>query len=352
MKLLRKLVETPGIPGREERIRKVIHDEVKDLFDEIHTDAMGNLVCTRQPRSGEGKIVPKTRQVEATTVMLACHMDEIGFIVSHIEEKTGFLRVQNVGGFDTRTLIARRVLVQTAKGDMIGIMSASKPIHVMSDEEKKKIPDVSDVYVDLLTDAKTVCKQVRVGDPVTLWQPLVEVGDGYVCKAMDDRIASWVAINAVRKAAKKHSARIVYVATVQEEVGLRGAMSSVHSVKPDVGIAIDTTIAADTPGVSDSQRVTKWGGDVALKVMDSASITHRGLLDEWIKIAEKKKLTYQLEVLPRGGTDAGSLQRAAGPVKAGTISIPSRYVHTVCEAVNKNDLDAAVALLAEYLRTA
>jgi endoglucanase len=363
MELLQKLVETPGVPGREERIREVIEREVADLFDTVETDPMGNLICTREPRppASRKKKSSSNRKTHAmhadhngaTTVMLSCHIDEIGFLVSHIDNDTGFLRVQNVGGFDVRTLLARRVMVQGSGGDLFGLMNASKPIHIMNDEEKKKIPEIADVYVDLLCSPATVKKKVRVGDPVTLWQPLIEIGDCYVCKAMDNRIASWVAINAVRKAAAgSHTSRIVYVGAVQEEVGLRGATAAVHRVKPDVGVAIDTTIAADTPGVEAAKQVTRLGEGVAIKVMDSASITHRGLLDEWVAIAGKKKIKHQLEVLPRGGTDAGALQRAAGPVKAGTISIPTRYVHTVTESVNKKDLKAAVDLLAEYLKTA
>ncbi|MCG3178047.1 MAG: putative aminopeptidase YsdC [Phycisphaerae bacterium] len=363
MDFLRKLVETPGVPGREERIRQVIHDEVAGLFDTIQTDAMGNLICTREPRgkapdggsSGEHHktVAMHAHHEHPTTVLLCCHMDEIGFIVSHVDESTGYLRVMNLGGFDARTLLARRVLVQAEDGDLLGVMNAAKPIHIMSDEEKKRIPEIPDVYVDLMMEPRKVRKKVRVGDPVTLWQPLAEIGDCCVCKAMDNRIATWVAVNAVRKLeGKSHSCRIVYVAAAQEEVGLRGASAVVHAVKPDIGIAIDVTIAADTPGVEGARQVTRLGEGVALKVMDSASITHRGLLDEWIAIARKKKIKHQLEVLPRGGTDAGAIQRAAGSVKTGTISVPCRYVHTVTETVHRKDLKAAVDLLAAYLQQA
>ena len=352
MDLLRKLVDTPGAAGREERIRAVVADEVAGLFDAVETDPMGNLICTREPRPpvrrGKSKAAAPRQPL---TVMIAGHMDEIGFYVSYVDDKTGFLRVQNVGGFDMRTLLARRVLVQTAGGDLAGVMSAARPTHVMTDEERKKIPEMTDVYVDLMLDPKKVARKVRVGDPVTLWSPLTEIGDAYVAKAFDNRLAIWVAISAIRKL-KHHRCRVVFAATVQEEVGLRGAVTSAYAVKPDVGIAIDSTIAADTPGVADHQRVTVWGGGVALKVMDSMSITDRPLLDEWIAIAERKKIKYQLEVLPRGGTDAGAVQRAAAGCRAGTISIPIRYVHTVTEAVHKKDLAASVSLLAAYLQGA
>ncbi|MDD4892314.1 MAG: M42 family peptidase, partial [Phycisphaerae bacterium] len=291
MELLKKLTETPGVSGREERIREVIEKEVAGLFDEVRTDPMGSLICTRNPRPAKDPAKGQPAD-KPTTVMLACHMDEIGFYVSHVDEKTGFLRVHNIGGFDTRTLLARRVLVQGTGGDLMGIMSAAKPIHVMSEEEKKRIPEIGDVYIDLMLDAKVVAKKVRIGDPVTMWQPMLEIGNCYVGKAMDNRVASWVAINAVRKLAK-HNCRIVYVATSQEEVGLRGAQTASFAVQPDIGIALDVTIAADTPGVGDSQRVTALAGGVALKVVDSGSIPDRGLLDTWVRLAEKRKIKNQ-----------------------------------------------------------
>ena len=352
MELLRKLSETPGVSGREERIRRVIRDEVAGLFDEIREDPMGSLICTRNPRPAAGKGKPAK---EPITVMLACHMDEIGFYISYVDAKSGFCRVHNVGGFDTRVLLARRVLVQGTGGDLFGVLNAAKPIHIMTEEERKKIPEISELVVDLFTDGKEVAKKVRVGDPVSLWQPLAEIGDAFVGKAMDDRAAVWVAINAVRRLVEKkvpHNARIVFVATTQEEVGCKGAGTSGFSVRPDVGIAIDVTIASDGPGVEESRQVTKLGGGVGLKVMDSGSITHRGLLDEWLAIAAKKKIKHQLEVLPRGGTDASMIQRAGAGCKAGTISVPCRYVHTVAEAVSKKDLAAAVDLLAAYLTQA
>jgi len=354
MELLRKLTKTPGVAGREERVRAVIEREVAGLFDEVRTDAMGNLICRRGPRggkAGKGKSAGGAGG-RPTRVLIACHMDEIGFYVRYVDAETGFLRLHNVGSFDTRALLARRVLVQTASsGDLFGVMTAGKPIHVMTDEERKKVPEVEDVFVDLMLEPKAVAKKVRIGDPVTLWQPLTEIGGGYVGKAMDNRVAHWVTINAIRKL-DGHACEICYVATVQEEVGLRGAATAAFGVEADVGIAVDTTIAADTPDVPAAKRVTVWGGGVALKVMDSGSITHRGLLDEWIALAEKRKIKYQLELLPRGGTDAGSLQKARAGVKAGTLSVPTRYVHTVTEAVNKKDLAGAVDLLAAYLRQA
>ena len=354
---LRKLTETPGIPGREERIRELILAETEGLWDETRVDAMGNLICLK-------RATKKSRGAAPRKVMLACHMDEIGFYVRFIDEN-GFLRLHNAGGFDTRNLFARNVLVQ-GKQDIVGVLNpAGKPIHLATQEERNKIPEIKDFYVDLFMPKKQVEKLVDIGDPVTLIQQTRMIGDCISGKCMDNRVAVWVGVNAVRQvyghdlATGKPKARgraaggspydIYFVASVQEEVGLRGAMTAAYSVEPDVGIAVDTTLACDTPGVGKDEAVTEIGKGVAIKVMDGASISHRGLFDEFIAVAKKKRIAHQREILPRGGTDAGALQRARGGTKAITLSIPTRYIHTVTESLNRKDAQAGVDLLAAWL---
>jgi putative aminopeptidase FrvX len=340
VEFLKKLVETAGVPGREERVRDLILSEAKGLFDETRVDGMGNLICRKKPtRSAAGKDAPK--------VLLACHIDEIGFYVRSIDD-LGRLRVQNVGGFDVRNLFARRVLVQ-GRRDLLGVMNPStKPIHIASEEEKKKIPEIKDLYVDLFLSKEEVEKNVRIGDPITLVQTFEEIGDICNGKCMDNRVASWVAINALRRV---QSSRydIYYAATVQEEVGCRGAGPSSFCIDPEIGIAIDTTLACDVPGIDKTDAISELGKGVALKVMDAGSISHRGLLDEFIHLAEEKKIPYQLEILPMGRTDQASIHQARAGLKTITISIPTRYIHTVTESVHKKDLEAAVSLLAAWL---
>ncbi|HEY3242680.1 MAG TPA: M20/M25/M40 family metallo-hydrolase [Phycisphaerae bacterium] len=341
MEFLKELCETPGVPGREERVRDVIMKHTRGLFDEQTVDPLGSLVCRKQPGRKPSGNAPKR-------VMLACHMDEIGFYVKFID-KHGHLRLQQVGGFDTRNLFARRVLVQ-GKQDLVGILNPTgRPIHLATEEEKKKVYKVSEFFVDLFMPKKEVEKLVRVGDPVTLIQPFGLIGDVATCKAMDNRVASWVAINAVRKVGNRSPYEIVYVGTVQEEVGCRGAGPSAYGIEPDYGIAIDVTLACDTPGIEEDEHVCCLGQGVALKVMDSASISHRGLLDEFIDLAKRQKIKHQLEVLPLGGTDACTVQRAGVGRPTITLSIPTRYIHTVSECVHRKDLDAAVNLLAAWL---
>jgi len=341
MELLKQLTELPGVPGREERVRDFLKDYARAIFDDQRVDAMGNLICRKAP----GR---KPTRGKATKVMIACHMDEIGFYVSAIDDG-GRLRIANVGGFDTRTLFARRVLVQ-GKKDLIGVLTpAAKPTHLLTEEERKKIPQVNEFFVDLMLDAKRVQKLVEVGDPVTLVQETVAIGDAYCGKAMDNRVASWVALNAIKKVGRRSRYEIYYVATVQEEVGLRGAQTGAFAVEPDVAIALDVTLACDMPGVSAEQRVTELGKGAAIKLMDSSVICDRKLVDELVALAKRKKIPYQLELLPRGGTDTATIQRSCAGVRSVAISIPCRYVHTVVESVHRKDLQAAVDLLAAWL---
>jgi len=339
LKLLKQLSETPGVPGREENIRALIEKQIKPLAESISTDAMGNLIAT-----------VKCGKKRARRVLLACHMDEIGFYVKHIDER-GFLKLNNAGGFDTRNLFARRVLVQASEGgDLIGLLTpGGRPVHIAKDEDKKKVPEIGEFYVDLCLPADDVKKRVRVGDPVTLKQELLELGDCVTGKALDNRIAGFVAIEALKKA-KKLSYDVIFVATVQEEVGCRGAGPAAYAQRPDIAIGIDTTLCCDTPGVPDDERVTKQGDGVALTIMDGGVISDRSLINEFEVVARKQKIPFQLSILPRGGTDTAPMQRAGPGCRAMTYSVPTRYIHTVTETIAKRDLQSAIDLLAAWLQ--
>jgi putative aminopeptidase FrvX len=339
LELLKRLSEVAGIPGWEDRVRDLVLKELKGLVDDVYVDALGNVIAHKK---GKGK-----------KVMLAAHMDEIGFYVKHVDDK-GFLRVQNVGGFDTRNLFARQVTVHTSKGDLLGLMNpASKPIHLSSPEERNKVPTLPEFFIDTGLSAEDVKKQVRIGDPVTLRQEAYDLGDFFTGKAMDDRIAVFVVLETLKRLKNKKLSYDVYaVFTTQEEVGLRGAVTSAYGVEPDIGIALDITLASDTPGGPPDQAVTQLGHGVAIKVMDSYSISDRGLVQEFVSFAEEKKINHQIEVLPLGGTDAGAIQRSRAGVPSITLSIPCRYVHTVTEAVHKDDVGATIDLLSAYLQRA
>jgi len=336
MKLLKRLCEAPGIPGYEAKVRAIVEAELRGHVDSLKTDSLGNVIAHR---TGEGPVV-----------VVAGHMDEIGFFVSHIEEETGFLRINPAGGFDPVNLVAQRVVVHTEAGDRIGCIGR-KAIHILTEEERKKPLDLRDLFVDLGLPAETVKNDVRIGDTVTLRQDFIEFGDLVSCKALDDRVGVYVGIEALKRA-KKPACDLYFVGTTQEEVGLRGAQVAGFATKPHIGIALDVTIAADTPGVSAKDRVTQLGKGVAIKIRDSASISHPSLVRAMRALAETNDIPFQMEILPRGGTDAGALQMAQDGAAVITLSIPARYVHSVVEAVHPDDVEAAIRLLVAFLESA
>ena len=338
LNLLKNLSEAPGVSGREERVRDILRKELKGLFDELSVDPMGSLIARR-----------KAKAKKAQRVLLACHIDEIGFYVRHIDDK-GFIRIQNAGGFDTKNLQARRVRVQASSGnDLVGLMNpGGRPIHIAKEEDKKKVPEIGDFFVDLCLAAEQVKKQVRVGDPVTLVQEFSEIGDCVSGKCLDNRVAAFVAIEAIKKT-RNLKYEVILACTAQEEVGLRGAGPAAYTAEPDIAIAIDTTLAVDTPGVPGEECISKQHDGVAITIMDGSLIADRSLVDEFEAIAKKKKIPHQMSILTRGGTDAGAMQRVRGGHRAMTLSIPTRYIHTVTECVSKKDLQSAIDLLAAWL---
>ncbi|WP_346908114.1 M20/M25/M40 family metallo-hydrolase [uncultured Roseibium sp.] len=344
--LLRRLCETPGVPGHEHRIRELILSEIKGLFDEVTVDPMGSMLCRRDARKA-----PKKGE-QPKKVMLLCHMDEIGFLVSHITDK-GFVHVQPVGGFDARNLFSRRVLVSTDDGDLKGVMNpGGKPIHISSPEERKKVPEPHDFVIDLGLGEKTK-EKVRIGDMVTMDEPLIEIGDKIVSKALDNRIACWLGIEAIRALGKaKHACEIHVAFTCQEEVGLRGARTASFAVKPDIGLGIDTTLACDTPGVPEQDRTTVQGEGFGLHVKDSSFIADRDLVKEIEAIAGKEKIPFQRTMLRAGGQDGAAAQQAAAGAKAVGIVVGTRYIHTVTEMIHRDDLKAARDIIAAYLKVA
>lgn len=354
--LLKSLCETPGVPGREGRVRSLIEREIEGLFDEVRTDALGSLICRRapRPRSGDepGSEPGSGSGAAPTRVMLLAHMDEIGFLVSHVDKK-GFVWVDPVGGFDPRHLFSRRVRICTDDGDLLGVMNhAGKPVHTASPEERKKVPEVREFYVDIGLPAKGVGKKVKIGDYVVLDEPCVRVGEKVVAKALDNRVACWLGIEAIRAleaSGGHHAAEIVVAFTVQEEVGLRGARTCAYAVKPDIGIGLDVTLACDTPGVVEHDRVTVQGEGFGLHVKDSSFIADPGLVADFESLAEANGIPCQRTILARGGQDGAAAQQAAAGARAIGIVVGTRYVHTVTEMIDVGDLQAARDILALYL---
>jgi endoglucanase len=339
--LLQRLCETPGIPGREERVRALVQKETKGLFDSVSVDPMGSLLCTIKARKRSGG-----------PILVAAHMDEIGFYVRHVDDQ-GFLWLNPAGGFDARNLFSRRVLVITEKGDLKGVMNpGGKPIHISSEAERSKVPGTEEFFIDLGRDAGDVKSRVQVGDYVVMDEPLLDLPTAVISKALDNRFACFMAIESIRAIAKRRSqlSRDVVVAfTTQEEVGLRGAMTAANAVGAEIGIGLDVNLACDTPGVPDSQRVTKHGLGAAVMVQDGSMISDYGLLNDVCAIAKRKKIPHQRAILPRGGQDGAAIQRSGKGARCIAIGAGTRYIHTVTESINKKDLKAAIDLLAECL---
>lgn len=333
--LLSRICKVPGAPGFEQRVRELITEELDGYVDEIQLDPMGNLIAIKR-----GK--------EDARVMLASHMDEISFVVSHIDDE-GFLRIHPLGGFDPKTLTAQRVIVH-GKKDVIGVMG-SKPIHIMKPEERKVMPSVTDYFIDTGLPKKEVDKLISVGDPVTRERELIEMGNCVNSKSLDNRASVYIQIEAMKQlSAKKVPYDIYAVFTVQEEVGLRGAIASASGINPDFSIALDVTLACDVPDTLPQNHITKLGHGTAIKILDGATICDYRMVNYMKELAKKKKIKHQMEVLPAGGTDTAGLQRYAnGGSIAGAISTPLRYMHQSIEMVHQDDLQASIDLLKQCL---
>ncbi|WP_407542326.1 M42 family metallopeptidase (plasmid) [Deinococcus radiomollis] len=334
-----------GIPGREDAVRDFVLSELEGLADEVRVDAMGNVIAFRAGREESGEAPGSEKE----RVMLSAHMDEIGFLVRYIDEK-GFLRVQALGGFDPRNLFARNVTVQTRSAALPGILTpGGRPIHISSPEDRKKVPELREFFVDLGLSADEVRRQVRVGDMVTLDQVARRVGDLVVGKALDDRASVFMQLEVLRRLEARPRHDVYAVFSTQEEIGLRGAITAAYSVQPTVGVALDVTLAVDTPGVGPDEAVTRAGEGIGIKVYDSSMVSTRWLVDAFVDLAEARGVAYQLEVLGQGGTDGAAIQRSRDGVPTVTLSLPTRYIHSVVEAVHVNDLQAGIDLLLAYL---
>ena len=328
--LLAKICETSGAPGYEQRVREIVMQEMKGFADDIQTDNLGNVYTIKK-----GKDASKR-------VMIAAHMDEIGFIVKHIDEN-GFLRFHTLGGFDPKTLTAQRVIIH-GKKDLFGVMG-SKPVHIMTAEEKAKLPQIYDYFIDLGLPLEEVTKYVSVGDPITRERTLIEMGECVNCKSIDNRVAVYILIEAM-KLLKECPYDVYGVFTVQEEVGIRGANVAAHNINPTFGFGLDTTIAYDLPESKPEEQVTKLGKGAAIKIMDASTICDYRMIRYQKKMADEFGIPWQPEVLPMGGTDTAGIQRMGktGAI-AGAISIPTRHLHQVIEMAHKSDIESAVMLL-------
>lgn len=332
--LLCELTETNGAAGYEDRIREIVRREMEPEVDELYTDAMGNVIGT----------IEGTGDYE---VAVAAHMDEIGFMVRYVDDD-GFVSLDALGGWDPRVLRAQRVTVHTDDEDLTGVIG-SVPPHLLDGDEGEE--DVEDIYVDLGLPADEADERVSVGDIVTMEQTTTKVGNNVSGKALDDRICLFSMLEAAKRI-ENPDATIHFCATVQEEVGLRGATALGVDVDPDLAVALDVTVANDFPAVSKKRDyVTRLGDGTAIKLKDGSVVTTPKVHKRMRSVAESEDIPYQLEVLPSGGTDTAGFQNTYGAKPVGAISIPTRYLHTVTESANGDDVSATIDLLTAFLET-
>lgn len=333
--LFKKLLEAPGVSGHECRVAEIMLEELRKSCDEAQTDSFGNVIA----RKGEGKV----------KVMLAAHMDEIGLMVKYIT-KEGFLHFIKLGGIDDRILPSQRVVVKSRKGDFPGIIG-TKPPHLQKDEERKKTLKYEDMFIDIgCRDKAEAEKKVEIGDAV-IFEPVSGVLNGDLCygKAADNRVGCYVLLKVMEKI-KASGASVYAVATAQEEVGLKGARTSSFRIDPDYAIAIDTSVAGDTPGIGEKESSLRLGEGVSITIIEASG---RGLIVSekmkriLIDTAEKNKIKYQLDVIDGGMTDGAIIYMNRQGVCTGVLSVPTRYVHSPSGVFDLRDVNAAVELAAK-----
>lgn len=326
--LIRKLVQAYGPSGVEDQIRAVIRAEVKALADELRVDPMGSLIVRKH--GGEGK-----------RIVLMAHMDEIGVMVTYVDEK-GFARFTSIGGLSPLTCVGARVAFADGTMGVIGVDRKR--------EDLSKIPKLEQLYIDLGATGRDDCP-IRAGDAAVFVRPFAYVGKApgtrLIAKAMDDRIGCAVLIETLRQlASTPHD--VYFVFSVQEEVGLRGAGTAAYGIDPDMAIAVDVTGTGDTP--ESRPMAVELGKGPAVKVKDAKMIAHPAVRDLLVQTAEKANIPYQLEVLERGSTDAAAMQLVRAGVPAGCLSIPCRHIHSPSEMVDERDVRNGVRLLLEVLQ--
>ena len=330
---IQKMVETPGLSGFESEVSKVIEDYFKPYSDDIVRDKLGNLIILKKGNVGDRK-----------KIMLAAHMDEIGLIVKKIDEN-GFIKFSTIGGIDQRTLLTQEVIVH-GKKDLFGVIG-NKPPHILSDEEKKKAVKIEDMLIDVGLNKEEAEKFISVGDPISFRRKMINLqGDCISSKALDDRAGVAVMYECLKELNKmNHDCDVYAVATVQEEVGLRGAITSTYGIFPDIGIAIDVGFAYTPELAKDEYSELGKGPAIAF----GANI-HPKVYERLLKTAKDYSLPYQEEFYPAAtGTDTWAIQVTQSGVASGLISIPLRYMHTSVEIVDLNDIKYAGKILAEFI---
>ena len=343
--ILADLARAPGVSGFEDGVREVIVRELKPYADELRVDKLGNVIASK----GDKKNAPK--------IMLAAHMDEIGLVVRFVE-KSGFLRFAPMGTWSTQVLPAQRVVVHTRSNGSIPGAVGTKPPHLMTEEDKKKVVDLSQMFIDIGANSDEAVRRlgVEIGDPVTIDRELKVMSDGKTVtgKALDDRVGCAIMIDVFKEINQETGFTVYAVATAQEEIGLRGAMVSAYDLCPELAIVVDVTCAADVPGVEESECESKIGGGPCIGISEAsptyAYVAHPKVRRLLIDTAREENIPYQLDISQSGLSDAATVSVARAGVPIGMVYVPCRYLHSPVELVSLEDAKNASKLIKACLR--
>lgn len=342
LQMFKELTDANGIPGNERAPREVMKRYIAPFVDEMDTDNLGSL------------ITKKVGDENGPKIMVAGHLDEIGFMITQIDDK-GFLKFQTVGGWWGQVMLAQRVTITTRKGDEIIGVIGSKPPHIIPAEARKKVVEIKDMFIDIGASSKEEVLKwgVLPGDMVTPYFEFnVMKNEKYLlAKAWDNRIGCAIAIDVMRALKDEAHPNIVYgVGNVQEEVGLRGAKTTSFKIQPDIAFAVDVGIAGDTPGITPKESTSKMGAGPQIVIYDASMVSHKGLREFVIDTAEEHNIPYQFEAIAGGGTDAGSIHITANGIPSLSIGIATRYIHSHAGILHRDDYENTVKLIVEVIK--
>ncbi len=340
--MLKELTDAKAIPGNEREARDVMRKYIEPFADRMDSDNLGSLIAE------------KVGDANGPKIMVAGHLDEVGFMITQIDEK-GFLKFQPVGGWWSQVMLAQRVTIVTRKGESITGVIGSKPPHILTPEARKKPVEIKDMFIDIGASTKEEAMEwgVSPGDMVTPYFEFSVMKNEklLLAKAWDNRIGCAIAIDVLKALKDESHPNIVYgVGAAQEEVGLRGARTAATKIKPDIGFAVDVGIAGDTPGITPKESISKMGNGPQLVLFDASMVSHKGLRDLVVNTAEENQIPYQFETIPGGGTDAGAIHLTANGVPSLAIGVATRYIHSHAGILHRDDYENAVKLIVAVIK--